>query len=245
LARLTLSVALLAAPAVANAQRSALPRRVLFIGNSYTYVNDLPRMVGALADSAGVELQIDWVTAPGASLEDHWNEGTARRRIAEGGWDVVVLQQGPSSQPEGRRVLREFVGRFAVLIRRAGGRPALYMVWPSRGRQQDTTGVRESYTAAAEAVDGLLFPASEAWRAAWRRDSTLAFYSSDDLHPTLLGSYLTALVMVGQLLGRTPVGLPSRIAGGGEDGIVLEVPSSVAGVVQQAAAEANARYGRR
>ena len=72
------------------------------------------------------------VVSGGFSLEDHWNQGTAQRRIAEGGWSVVVLQQGPSSLPESQVALREWTVRFDTVIRASGARTALYMVWPDR-----------------------------------------------------------------------------------------------------------------
>jgi hypothetical protein len=228
-----------------SAQQPVPPSRLLFVGNSYTYWNDLPLMVRALADSAGLHgILVDAVTAPGAALRDLWDEGTARQRIATGKFDLVIMQQGPSSQPEGRGWLLAGVDSFQAEIRRAGGRPALYMVWPSRDRQRDFDGTRESYTTAAERAGGMLFPAGEAWRSAWRRDSTLSFYSTDDLHPTPLGSYLAALVIVGQLTGRSPVGLPSQITVGAGAGYTLAVTESVAVVLKQAAAEAIEAYGR-
>jgi hypothetical protein len=82
-------------------------RRVLFVGNSLTYVNDLPGIVQALADSAGGDkLAVETVAGPNLALVDHWNEGTARREIARGGWELVVLQQGPSSVEANRDSLR-------------------------------------------------------------------------------------------------------------------------------------------
>src|SRR5687768_2825792 len=71
--------------------------RVLFVGNSLTYWNDLPAIVEALADSAKVKgLAWHMVAYPDFALEDHWAQGDAVAAISAG-WDIVVLQQGPSS----------------------------------------------------------------------------------------------------------------------------------------------------
>ena len=202
-------------------------------------------MVRALADSAGAGLvEVASVTAPGANLEDLWNEGTAVRRIREGGWSLVVMQQGPSSQRDGRRLLQEFTVKFAREIREQGGVPALYMVWPSRDRTQDFDATRGSYGAAAAAVDGALFPAAEAWRAAWRRDSTLVLYSSDSLHPSRIGSYLTALVMVSQILDRSPNELSARISVDGASRYTLDIADPLVALLKDAAAEAIQKFGR-
>src|SRR5881628_3132045 len=101
------------------------PTRVLFIGNSLTTANDLPGLIEAMSSSVGAPLRCEKVTFDGFSLEDHWNEGSARRAIAKGGWSTVVLQQGPSALPESRVLLIEYVRRFDTEVRRAGARTAL------------------------------------------------------------------------------------------------------------------------
>jgi hypothetical protein len=182
---------------VASAQPAPVTR-ILFIGNSLTYTNDLPSMVCALAHAAGRNAVCESVTKPGYSLEDHWNERDARRAVARG-WDIVVLQQGPSALDESRVLLVEYAKRFEREIRQAGARPALYMVWPSEARRRDFDGVSRSYTAAARAVNGQLLPVGDAWREAWAIDASLAFYSDDGLHPSPLGSALAAIVTFEQL----------------------------------------------
>jgi hypothetical protein len=66
---------------------------VLFIGNSLTQANGLPAMVETFSLKAGTPIGTASVAFGGYSLEDHWNQGAAQRRIAEGGWSIVVLQQ--------------------------------------------------------------------------------------------------------------------------------------------------------
>ena len=119
----------------------------------------------------------------------------------------------------------------------------MYAVWPNASRQFDFDRVNESYTLAANDVSGMLFPVGEAWRAAWRRDANLALYSSDGLHPTVAGSYVGALVIASMLLERSPVGMPARLAL--RNGAVMTVAPAQAALLQQAAAEAIERFGKR
>ena len=211
-------------------------RRVLFIGNSLTYWNDLPLIVQSLADSAGgASLAVMMVAFPDFNLDDHRAQGSAERAIALGGWEVVVLQQGPSSLPENRAQLRASVDALNDKIHAVGATAALYSVWPQRSRRADFDAAIESYELAAADVSGLLFPVASAWLAAWRRDSTLALYSPDGLHPSVAGSYLAALVMYGVLYDRSPVGLPARVrlASGAEIGVSV----AAAVLLQEAASE--------
>ena len=215
-------------------------RGVLFVGNSLTYVNDLPEMVRALALAAGDTLRVETVANPDWSLEDHWNGGAARSAIGRG-WEVVVLQQGPSALPESRALLIDYARRFAGEIRAAGARPALYAVWPAYSRAGDFDHAGESYRLAAEAVDGMLFPAGEAWRAAWRADPDLHLYAADGLHPSLAGTYAAALVVYARLLDRSPVGAPSTLTL--RTGVVVRIDPAAAAVLQRAAEEALAAGG--
>src|SRR5215471_13990765 len=94
------AAAALAFTVALNAQTNVTaPRRVLFIGNSLTRANNLPGMVAAMSAAVGQPLECERVTFEGYSLEDHWNQGSARQAIARGGWSIVVLQQGPSALP--------------------------------------------------------------------------------------------------------------------------------------------------
>lgn len=183
--------------------------RILFIGNSLTAANNLPGLVESLGRARrGPPVETTAVTANNFSLEDHWHQGNARAAIAKGGWSVVVLQQGPSALPESRVLLRNYTKRFAAEVRQAGARTALYMVWPSQARARDFDDVSKSYALAAHDADGLLLPAGDAWREAWRLEPSLALYGSDGFHPSGLGSYLAALVIWRGLSRESVVGLP-------------------------------------
>ncbi len=208
--------------------------RVLFIGNSLTSANDVPRLVQDLTAQGGTRIKASTVARNNFSLDDHWLDGEARRAIERGGWSCVVLQQGPSALSESRLQLRASVKQFEPVIRKAGARPALYMVWPSLVRNNDFDRVRESYALAAADVNGLFIPAGEAWRAALRRDPALAMYGDDGFHPTPQASYLAALVISSVITGRDPASLSTRPSGWPEPWLPLDR----ARTLQEAAREA-------
>jgi len=219
------------------------PRRILFIGNSLTGANEMPGMLVALAESARVtplpSVDVDW--EPDFALIDHWSLGTAKTLIANGHYDVVVMQQGPSSVAVNRDTLRLAVGLFAPLIRAAGGVPALFAVWPTSDRQVDFDRASESYRLAAQDVGAMLFPGGETWRAAWSRSPSLQLYSADGLHPTALGSYAVAVSIFGILYDRSTVGLPTTFRS--SSSVVYRFDSSAARIIQDAADQANHEFG--
>ena len=208
---------------------------ILFVGNSLTYSNALPGVVeGMLQTVSDGPVVVGEAAYPDYGLSDHWVSGDSRPRIAEGGWDVVVLQQGPSATT-GRPSLLEYTDLFAAEIRASGAVPALYMVWPSEARSFDFDGVADSYTTAAEQVGGMLFPVGEGWRIAWGLDPDIELYGPDGFHPSAAGTYLAALVMYQQLSGQDPRELPLSFFN-------LGLSEGDVETLQNAAAEANELY---
>ncbi len=208
---------------------------VLFVGNSLTAENDLPGMVAALVGAAGVErFRYEEVTSGGFALQDHWIDGRAIEAIEGARWDVVVLQQGPSSLESSRLNLIEYAGRFAEKIRERGGRPALYMVWPPLGGDWDA--VTRSYTDAAAAVNGMLFPAGEALRAVHAEEPGIPMFAADQFHPSREGSYLAALVIVGGLTRRSTEGLSLLRS-------IVDLPPTESAKLERAADRANQDRG--
>jgi hypothetical protein len=217
-----------------SAPAGPLGGRVLFIGNSLTYYNDLPAMVRVMADSAGTPLVTGMVAGGGMSLEDHWTQGDARAMVASRRWDVVVLQQGPSALPSSGANLLEYTVKWAAAIRAAGATPVVYMPWPESYRMSAFDSVSANYRAAAAAVDAELVPGADAWQAAWRRDPSLALYGDDGFHPSRLGTYVVAVAAWSRLTGRPAAEAPAALLL--EDGPLVVDPSRAA-VVREAVAE--------
>lgn len=220
----------------ATEEKPAAPKKVLFIGNSLTAANELPEMVEALSQSKGrFPLECRAETAYCFSLEDHWNAGKVRELLTRERWDFVVLQQGPSSLADSRANLRQYVRIIAPVIRKAGAKPALYMVWPDRTRFRFFDQVRDSYRIAAEDVQGIFLPAGEAWRAAWQKDPNTPLYSADEFHPSLAGTYLAALVIYQGLTGDSPKGLPNAFTLKTAARSRVQLPRALAEQLQRAA----------
>ena len=214
--------------------------QVLFIGNSLTYVNDLPGTLRRMALAVGDTIQVTTIALPSFALIDHYLGGSdAVSAIASRRWDYVVLQQGPSTTPINRDSLIIATRLFAPHIRNAGAVPALYMVWPTRDRIAFFDAARVSYQLAADTVDGVFMPAGRAWLTAWETDATLELYQADGLHATALGTYLAALVIYERLTGHDARQLPGNPL---VEGIPLGAPEATVRLLQRAAHETNALY---
>ncbi len=225
------------APA-ANPPHASL--RVLFIGNSLTYTNDLPGALMHAARTGGDTIYVEMIAKPNYALIDHLTSSSdAEAAIRRGGWDYVVLQQGPTTLPINRDSLILWTRMFDPIIRSVGARPALFMVWPPAGQAGGFEAVRASYQAAAAAVDGVFLPAGAAWQDALQRDGTLALYGGDQFHPGPLGSYLAAITIYETLTEHDARQLSDSAF---VNGAVLDVPAATVRLLQEAAHRAATVY---
>lgn len=213
---------------------------VLFIGNSLTYVNDLPGTVSYLASLSGDTIRTASVAFPNFALVDHVSEGTAVRQIRLGGWRYVVLQQGPSSVQVNRDSLILLTQYFDTLVRASGGRTALYSVWPQHENYSTFDRAIESYRLAAQTVGGLFIPGGPAWLGAFAKDATLRLYDGDGLHASPMGTFLVALVMYERFTGKDARLLPATMVVGGRN--YPDTPEATVRLLQAAAHDADTQY---
>lgn len=207
------------------AQDSAAPTvRVLFVGNSYTYQNDLPGWVERLAESAGGTIvDAESRTAGGARLQDHWATAETMATVGDGTWDFVVLQ-GQSVEPlAAPSSFFEYAGLLAAQASDAGATPAFFETWarapgdalyaeawsggsPTAMQQ----GLREAYGQAAVSSGGVVAPVGDAWETVLALHPTITLHSGDGSHPTEHGTYLAACVFYATLTGNASLGIGDR-----------------------------------
>jgi hypothetical protein len=117
------------------------PLKVLFIGNSYTYVNDLPALVVALADAAGGRrIEVDRSLEGGYTFQQHVQEGNAIEKIREKRWDLVVLQEQSLQPLIGRDSMEKYARLLNAEIKRQGAKTVFYLTWARQNIPQMQAG---------------------------------------------------------------------------------------------------------
>jgi hypothetical protein len=168
---------------------------ILFIGNSLTYTNNLPDLVERLGEKANVNIKTQMLAKPNYALEDHWNEGKLQRLIKSGNFDFVVVQQGPSSQAEGRALLFDYGAKIQTLCQRHKSKLAFFMVWPARANYKTFDGVIRNHTEVAAKTNALLCPVGKVWKEHFEATNDFSYYGPDQFHPSPAGSQVAAEVI--------------------------------------------------
>jgi hypothetical protein len=207
---------------------SADTTKVLFIGNSYTYVNDLPLLFKNLSASGGKIIYTEMQAPGGYMLENHLATSATLDAIKRGIWDFVILQeqsQTPvieylryhSMYPSAIKldsIIKEFNPNAVTVFfmtwgRKNGGQQCIDTscspVFRNFFHMQDS--MKSSYTQISNILSAMLSPAGEAWRTARLIKPGVNLWDADESHPALDGSYLTACVFYAKIFNQSPVSL--------------------------------------
>lgn len=224
---------------ISNAQDSV---SVLFIGNSYVYVNDLPTVFSNLTTSLGDEATVDSKTNGGFTFQNHLTDPLTHTKIETNPWDFVVLQ-GQSQEPSfptsqvNTSTLPPAVSLADSVYANWYCSQAMYfMTW---GRQNGdpqwdsintfdkmNSRLRNAYVRIADSSEASVAPVGVAWKYVRDNHPTINLYSADGSHPSVEGTYLSACTFYASVFRKSPVGAT----------FTFGLDATTAGILQNAAA---------
>ena len=209
-------------------------KNVLFIGNSYTHVNDLPRLVKDLSHSMGEEIYCESITPGGARFMTHSQNSSVISKLQQGNWDFVVLQ-GQSQEvafpdfqfyDEVYPYARELDSLAKVF--NPDAKVLFYMTWGYRYGDQVNCQyyppfctfesmswrLRNNYSLMANDFSSWVSPVGAAWSYSIENIPDIVLHSSDNSHPSIQGSYLAACCFYIMMSGNSVASdyLPSGVS---------------------------------
>ncbi len=203
------------------AQTQQKERKVLFVGNSYTYGNNLAHIVSIISEGTNTKLITRKSVIGGAHLWEHWNGDrglNTREIIKEGDFDIIVLQDFSMSAIETPDSTIKYVRLFAEYIDESGGRTYLYNTWARKKVPQFQPVIDEVYTRAAFDDKIVRVPVGSAWERAMDIRPSIELFTSDGSHPNTLATFLTACVFVRAITGELPQEIPQSFRTLDKDG---------------------------
>ncbi|MEY4245754.1 MAG: hypothetical protein RLZZ245_3339 [Verrucomicrobiota bacterium] len=211
-------------PDTIQARRALLDRMtntaepaVLFVGNSYSF--GLPSALSNIAATRGKKLRVGHSTYGGWTLERHASHAPTLRKIRDGRWDVVVIQEqsqlpAMSSKAYTTKMFPP-VKQLAAEAQANGAIPVLYQTWGRRDGDKTSRGddfqamnlrLRNGYTAAAKHAGGIVIvPVGDAWENEVMAGRGSSLFLDDGSHPSQAGIRLNAEIFYQTFFG-TPSG---------------------------------------
>ena len=204
---------------IVNVHSQTLTKKVLFLGNSYTYVNNLPLLLDSVARSTGDSLIYDSNTPGGYTLYQHSLDVNSTGKIMLGNWDYVVMQE-QSQLPSFQDYIDLGVTDLCSLIKQYNpcARKMFYMTWgrkngdqancaswpPSCTYQGMDSMLRLHYTETAITYQSEISPVGAVWKYIRQNFPTIDLYQSDESHPSEAGSYAAVCCFYAAIFKKDP-----------------------------------------
>jgi len=213
--------------------------RILFLGNSYTFENDLPAMFAELAYAGGFRIETGTAAQAGWTLSDHVNSSATLDMITSSKWDFVVLQeqsQIPAIEPSRTDEMYPAARLLVRKIKATGATPIFFLTWAHRDGwpevglpdyQSMQFQIDIGYLGIARELNAPLAPVGYVWLLASGQNPQLDLWQVDGSHPTEQGTYLAACVFYALIFRQSPAGLP----------FLSHLPEETALFLQQIAAD--------
>jgi hypothetical protein len=200
----------------------AQPMRVLFVGNSYTHYNNMPKLFEQMADSKGVKLEVLMDAKSSHNFQMHSKRTELYKNIRSTKWDYVVLQGFSRELAQDRAVIdKESIPYIKQLLdsiyaNNSCTNVLLYQTWGyDTGFKDDSLGIdwtyqnmsdriHEGYLYVSEQLNLSIVPVGKAWETVKENHPQIELYQEDKQHPSLAGSYLAASCFYSALFKTEP-----------------------------------------
>ncbi len=191
--------------------------KILFVGNSHTYYNNLSTMFVNIVDASGHKCSVRELSSGYYTLKqfaDTENQGgkLLDKTLTEQSWDFVILQEHTTSSLSS--VAEEEMYPPSRLldekIKKAGGQTAFLMTWtPKKGikgqkPEQVQSDIAGTYMTIAEELNDLVIPAGFSFMRCSELYPDIELWDPDGQHPSLEGSYLAACTIYAIIFQESP-----------------------------------------
>jgi hypothetical protein len=181
--------------------------RVLLVGNSYIYYNNLAQMIGLITDSLDTKIICKKSTIGAATLGQHWNSERGlqtKKNIASNKFDIVVIQDNSMWPLEHKDSVLYYGRLFCNYIRANGAKPYLYNTWAREKTPQTQSSINAVYNELAAAENAINVPVGSSFDLARKTIPTMNLFHPDGSHPSAVGTFLIALSFIKKITGTLP-----------------------------------------
>ncbi len=208
---------------------------VLYLGNSLTYVNNVPDLVAQIAMSHGDTIIWDSNTPGGHKILQHSTNPVSLTKISDQKWDIVIIQaqSQETAFPDGQLDVEIYPPAEFLTdsIHRNNTCTRVLFYMPAGWKYGDNLNcsalpeictyegqfarIRQTHLNISDSMNAGIIPSGISYYRSRAIDSTINLWSSDNVHPSIKGSYLTALNVYASITKKATVGttyMPSGVS---------------------------------
>lgn len=209
---------------VAKAQQTVAPAdlSILFIGNSYTHMNEMPYIFDKIAKAKGKKIYVEMNTRSGASFQVHTTRPDLWQAIKRRKWSYVVLQgysRELSYEPSHLDTATvPYVQQIldSIYLNNSCTKVLLHMTWGYKfgfverpeidTYEKMSDRISYGYTYLSEYFCLPIVPVGKVWREVRSKYPDIEMYDADLQHPSRNGSYTSACAFYAAIFKESPAG---------------------------------------
>lgn len=195
--------------------------KILFVGNSHIFYNDLAGTFARIADAFGHKSDVYELSKGYYSLKRYANPedelGALFDKTMSGKkWDFVLLQENTTMalSDSAEEEMFPYARTLDEKVKSAGGQTAFLMTWaPKDGikdgfkkqsREELQSAMAENYITISDELDDLLIPAGIGFMRCADSYPEIELWDADGRHPSPAGTYLTACTIYAVVYQQSP-----------------------------------------
>ena len=182
--------------------------KILFIGQSITYVNDFPQIFSEIVKAKRPQQKffVEMIAGGGYSLIDHWQDGTAARALQKQHWDYVVIAESTMNLVVGQQDFEKYAYYLDGEARKAGAKPMTFECYDESHTDDAQSKMHVEAVKEATALHEQLIPVGATYRYVTKYYPLAQIFGPDFHHPSPLGAYLMACVCYSTIFGDSAEG---------------------------------------
>ena len=190
--------------------------KILFIGNSFTYNWNMPRMVEKMGEYNGFDWDVDQSTLGGSYLEEHWKSErglTTREYLSKTAYDHIILQDHSTNPVLNPDNSINYIKKFINLPLKNPSKWHFFSTWmyPYLSKKSnDTLPINKFYKKLQSKIGHEVIEIGKVFKLFIQENPEIKLLGDDNKHPSPQGSYMAACVIFSHLTNKSPIGLPSR-----------------------------------
>ena len=183
--------------------------KLLFIGNSHTYMNDMPELAREMIENVtGENCEVFMLAYSARSLKWHMGEEyfSERFNILHGGYDYCIIQEQAHPLPEEDDTIT-YAGKIIELCKKTRTKPVIFETWAEKEKPENQEDMNRRYHNLSKNQGVLLAPIGEVWDGVKNELKNLSdadLYWTDGAHASAIGDYLISMVLAKVITGKLP-----------------------------------------
>jgi hypothetical protein len=192
---------------------SAKSPKILFVGNSLTFINMIPWLVADFSTKLRHDTpDVYQLLKPGANLETHDRLGHFKKLVENQKFDYVVIQEQTGRSLDEPAEVEKWLKRSAETAKISGARVIVFEPWVNRIFSDEQSLIHQNFEQANKRLGLTLAPVGDAFFDERTEKTKLKVYAEDDHHASASGSYLAACILYETIFGSNCAGAPSSVS---------------------------------